>query len=71
MKLGVRRTGLYHYNVFVKRFFTWRKIGTANISLDGRRINLNTNPKWWKYARDIGEFVEKEYLLQQANEQSS
>lgn len=72
MKIRVQKTGLYHYNLYAKRFiFFVQKIGTATISLDGKRINLNINPRWWGYARDIGEYIEKEYLLQQESKQGS
>lgn len=70
MKIGIRKTGMYHYELYKKRFFRMQKIGTATISIDGKRINLIMNPKWWGYARSIGEYLEREYL-QQVDKQSS
>ena len=65
MKMGIRKIGMYHYELYRKRFFWMQKIGTATISLDGKRINLNMDRKWWGYARSIGEYIEKEYILKQ------
>lgn len=64
MKVGIRKVGLYHYELYKKSFFRMQKIGTATISMDGKKITLNMEPKWWGYARSIGEYIEKEYILQ-------
>lgn len=71
MKIEIQKTGMYHYSVFARRWiFFVQKIGTATVSLDGNRINLIMNPKWWGHARSIGEHLDREYL-QQVDKQSS
>ncbi len=72
MKIGIQQSSWYHYDLLVKRFFFRQKIGTATISLDGKRIDMHIDPKWLIYARNFGEILKKEYNLQyQHNEQGS
>lgn len=72
MKIGVQKTGLYHFDVYARKFiFFKQKIGRVTTSLDGERIDLYLNPKWQAYARDIAEFIGQNYVSKQFNKQSS
>lgn len=65
MKIRVQKTGLYHFEVYARRFIFFEKIGTVTISLDGERIELYLNKKWQAYARDIAEFIDQNYVSKQ------
>ncbi len=70
MKMRIKKVGLYHYNLYKKGLFGKQEIGTATISLDGKRIDLNMSEKWWAYARSIGEYIEKDYILHQEKKET-
>ena len=70
MKIGIKKVGWYHYNVYARRlFFFSQKIGTATISLDSKHVNLEIPKKYRSYAVSIGNYIRQEHTNK--TEQSS